>query len=121
MTQDPQQAGGTRTGEVRRERKSRYVVAEGADDDPSRQSVRAGFNRRDELQGARFRRPECGKFTAVLRRFRRPKPLIGIDYWLLCLSWRRRTNTIFVRVEDLQAVLATFPGPDEIALVLREN
>jgi predicted RNA-binding Zn-ribbon protein involved in translation (DUF1610 family) len=105
---------------VRWHRKMRNVDIEGMEE-PEDVGNRAVVSLHDEVEGLRFSCPTCGRMDAVLRRSRREAPMIGIDYWLLCLSWRCKKSYVFVRYEDLQAVLATFLGGNEVALILSED
>lgn len=111
MADPTQQPQAELTGKVFWEKKARSgTVGDPVPDDKYIGRAPA-FVLNDELQGVTFRCPRCFKMRAVLRRARREAPLIGTDYWLLCLKrFGIRHSTPYVRWNEPYDILAPLVG-----------
>lgn len=77
------------------------------------------LKRAEELDGVRLECPKCRRHKAVMRRQHRQAPLVGTDYWLLCLSFLCRHSTGFTRIEDALEVLVAVLGSAEATALLQ--
>lgn len=77
------------------------------------------LKRAEELDGVTLECPKCHRHKAVMRRQHRQAPLIGTDYWLLCLSFLCRHSSGFSRIEDALAVLVPVLGSAQATALLQ--
>jgi hypothetical protein len=54
-----------------------------------------------------------------MRRQQRPAPLIGTDYWLLCLSWLCRASNGLSQDEDVLSALSPVLDSADAARMLQ--
>jgi hypothetical protein len=77
------------------------------------------LKRAEELEGVTLVCPRCHRHQAIMRRDQRRAPLIGKDYWLLCLSWLCHHSDGFTSVDDAANALAPLLGSAEATRLLQ--